>query len=60
VVAAAGLIAVVVQRDEKALAVEQVKRARKFYTSLPFEQELEKKLRALVSPRPARCHRRWQ
>ena len=46
--AAAGLIAVVVQREGKALAVEQVKFARKVFASLPVDRETEQELRALV------------
>jgi two-component system NarL family sensor kinase len=46
--AAAGLIAVVVQREGKALAVEQVKLARKVFASLPVDPKMEQELRALV------------
>jgi two-component system NarL family sensor kinase len=42
------LIAVVVQREGKALAVEQVKLARKVFASLPVDPQMEKDLRALV------------
>lgn len=46
--AAAGLIAVVVQREGKALAVEQVKLARKVFASLPVDPKMEQELRAVV------------
>lgn len=46
--AAAGWIAVVVQREGKALAVEQVKLGRKVFASLPVDPQMEKDLRALV------------
>ena len=46
--AAAGLIAVVVQREGKALAFEQVKLARKVFASLPVDPRIEQELRALV------------
>ena len=46
--AAAGLIAMVVQREGKALAFEQVKLARKVFASLPVDPKIEQELRALV------------
>jgi two-component system, NarL family, sensor kinase len=46
--AAAGLIAVVVQREGKALAVEQVKLARKVFATLPVDPKMEQDLRAIV------------
>ncbi|HET7500425.1 MAG TPA: cache domain-containing protein [Kofleriaceae bacterium] len=46
--AAAGLIAMVVQREGKALALEQVKLARKVFASLPVDPRMERELRALV------------
>lgn len=46
--AAAGLIAVVVRREGNALAVEQAKLARKVFASLPVDPKVEQELRALV------------
>jgi two-component system NarL family sensor kinase len=46
--AAAGWIAVVVQREGKTLAVEQAKLARKVFASLPVDPKVEQELRALV------------
>lgn len=46
--AAAGLIAVVVQREEKALAAEQVKLGRKVFASMPVDPKMTEDLRARV------------